>query len=580
LHHTFFAFFLCFLLSLLSKFTKLDCPDLLEHLTYLKTNGVITASTGWIYSSNIPITPLTKIYEISGFTTASINANVINIGIYYKDGTLKYVQGTATFKTIFSDLVDHIVLSGYNTDFSAITVNSYGMEGVEDYVSAQLSTLNGEFINIYNAISKNSVKDLSSKTSTSFTQITGSYLKTDGTIHAQDASWFYSSNIPITPLTKIYEISGFTTASISSVVVNIGIYYKDGTLKYVQGTATFKTIFSDLVDHIVLSGQTSDFALLTITSYNINDTEDVLIQRVSNIDSINQEYIDTKISDVNCGWFAGRCDYLTKVVTPSAFNIGKQYLYLNGSTLEMHIIKDANTRISFALPTQTTFTRAITGNTAALNIGCWGDSIMAGTTINGVGDWNINSTSNWILNLKAKLIADGHTNVSLIGYAQGGIRADTLLTYAKSHTVGACNICIMMLGMNDTAGYGLDVSNIPLGETFRKTYRENMEALISYVFTQTGCSKLMLAVPYPVLNLPAFTTLTAARIATIPLFNICRQEIRDIVENNTNIRLVRADYAMREADETWILDGIHPIANSQGTEHLAQAFRDVLTYEL
>jgi hypothetical protein len=34
LHHTFSAFFLCFLLSLLSKFTKLDCPDLLEHLSF------------------------------------------------------------------------------------------------------------------------------------------------------------------------------------------------------------------------------------------------------------------------------------------------------------------------------------------------------------------------------------------------------------------------------------------------------------------------------------------------------------------------------------------------------------------
>jgi hypothetical protein len=135
--------------------------------SYLKTNGVITASTGWIYSSNIPITPLTKIYEISGFTTASINANVINIGIYYKDGTFQYIQGNSVYTTIFSNLVDHIVLSGYNTDFLTITVNSYNIQGVENLVNNAIDT-------IYGSISTLSVKDATSQTVVAFTQNAGS----------------------------------------------------------------------------------------------------------------------------------------------------------------------------------------------------------------------------------------------------------------------------------------------------------------------------------------------------------------------------------------------------------------------
>lgn len=318
-----------------------------------------------------------------------------------------------------------------------------------------------------------------------------------------------------------------------------------------------------------------------------------------NINSITQQHIDKTIGDVKCGWHPCKCDYKTDLVIPSQENTGQQYIYKNTDTgkYELHIIIDANTRLSVPLDSTSEFVREIENKSVEeIKMGCVGDSIMAGTTaMTGEEDtenaWNEETTCVWVLKLIEKLTSDGHANIVPIGYAEGGCYASDGTNTPNIESKGIleklmategliqCDICIMMLGINDIGIYGWNDDKTDIdGRRFRYLYRNRLNLLINYIFEHIQPKIIFLACPYAPYD--DGSNEPSSRIAVSQYgMNICTQEILDICNLDNRCIPVRVDYYFRERKQDWMPDNYH-CTTEKARDVISQAFRDVMTYRI
>jgi len=318
-----------------------------------------------------------------------------------------------------------------------------------------------------------------------------------------------------------------------------------------------------------------------------------------NINSITQQHIDKTIGDVKCGWHPCKCDYKTDLVIPSQENTGQQYIYKNTDTgkYELHIIIDANTRLSVSLDSASEFVKKIENKSAReIKMGCVGDSIMAGTTaMTGEEDtenaWNEETTCVWVLKLIEKLTSDGHSNIVPIGYAEGGCYASDgtntpnieskgiLEKLMATESLIQCDICIMMLGINDIGIYGWNNDKTDIdGKRFRYLYRNRMNLLINYIFEHIQPKVIFLACPYPPYD--DGNNEPSSRISVSQYgMNICTQEVLDICSLDNRCIPVRVDYYFRERKQDWMPDNYH-CTTEKSRDVISQAFRDVMTYKI
>lgn len=318
-----------------------------------------------------------------------------------------------------------------------------------------------------------------------------------------------------------------------------------------------------------------------------------------NINSITQQHIDKTIGDVKCGWHPCKCDYKTDLVIPSQENTGQQYIYKNTDTgkYELHIIIDANTRLSVSLDSVSEFVKKIENKSAReIKMGCVGDSIMAGTTaMTGEEDtenaWNEETTCVWVLKLIEKLTSDGHSNIVPIGYAEGGCYASDgtntpnieskgiLEKLMATESLIQCDVCIMMLGINDIGIYGWNNDKTDIdGKRFRYLYRNRMNLLINYIFEHIQPKVIFLACPYPPYD--DGNNEPSSRISVSQYgMNICTQEVLDICSLDNRCIPVRVDYYFRERKQDWMPDNYH-CTTEKSRDVISQAFRDVMTYKI
>tara|TARA_R110000868_G_scaffold124531_1_gene329246 strand:+ start:154 stop:2535 length:2382 start_codon:yes stop_codon:yes gene_type:complete len=289
--------------------------------------------------------------------------------------------------------------------------------------------------------------------------------------------------------------------------------------------------------------------------------------------SVLKVQLDNKIADTGLPSWIGKSELLTTDLVPSINNQGQSYLFDNSGTLELRIVKDAETIVGLNLTTKVSNTITPT----SISMVHFGDSITEGAgTVSG---------NHYVDQLKDKLEVDGHTISLQTNLGISGYTAQKIYENYKDTTAVAHDIATLMVGINDSHRWLLD-DNSNWKQTgldtigFRKWYRFYLSKAVETIKNYSNYSKLFLIVPYRSViqdNGGGSYSPSESYYFSNPLMEIIFQEVINFSENNDDIYLCRADYYV-PLNLTNMPDRLHP--STIGAELLAEGIRNEITFRI
>lgn len=401
------------------------------------------------------------------------------------------------------------------------------------------------------------------------------YLNTSGVYVAGDFNHYTSDFIKVDTEMTI----GLSNVSVGALAIKCAFYTDVSESSFVSALNDSEQIPEN--GYVRFCGQIYDdesFSLIkTISQWNNQirrNTEEITNNNVEKeLDSLPKHQIINELSDILNPEWMGKNEFRQTDIEPSINTKGNGYLYDNGGTIELRIVKDAETIVSIPIAS------SITPLAITPFVGTWyarGDSITYG----------VGATTKYIDRVVTLLNSDGHT----ITVTNGGISgqdAEQLYNNNISSPVSSHDIASLMVGINDiehwVANNGIGLNDDLQARGFREWYRKYLNLLIDIIIDQTSCSKFFLIVPTP--QIIAFVDPdylpSQNRYVANPLMQIVIQEcIRayDLRKGNGIVWLCRGDYYLKDATTSEIPDRIHP--NDTGAALLAKGVRDEMTYRI
>jgi lysophospholipase L1-like esterase len=284
--------------------------------------------------------------------------------------------------------------------------------------------------------------------------------------------------------------------------------------------------------------------------------------------SVDSYLLENEISDLLRPDRKGKIEFKDTDLVPSINNMGTGYLFDNGGTIELRVVKDATEVVGIALANKVTST--ITP--VSFSIAYFGDSITFG----------VGASPKYTDQTDTLLTSDGHTLTTSTNNGVSGYDALQLKGYVDGLTPVAHDVAVLMIGINDIehwidySEYPGTVSNIEPA-LFRVWYKENLDNLIASIATYCSYTTLFLVVPTPQrITLPSSPS--ADRVAANPLMQVVIQECIEQYSSDSTIQLCRGDYYLKDPTSGDIPDGIHP--STAGAGKLAKGVRDEITFRV
>ena len=286
--------------------------------------------------------------------------------------------------------------------------------------------------------------------------------------------------------------------------------------------------------------------------------------------SFHRTIIENKLSDIGIPSWVGKAEFRNTDLIPSINNAGQSYLFMNGSDLELRIVKNATTIVGMTLSEK--FVSQVE-SAKTFSMCHFGDSITYG----------VGSNPNYVTRLKTLLEADGHTITTQTNLGISGTTAEGIANSYRNASPVHHDIATLMIGINDQDKWlrnknttwettGIDP------EGFRAWFRTSLADAINVIQTYSTCDKFFIIVPYPSVCEMRDEQPWPSKWSyySQPLQQVIIQETIRIAEM-LDLWICRADYYVPNSTD-YVPDGLH--ANNNGAQLLAQGLREEITFRI